>query len=56
MPVGEQAEQDQLERLALADDRALDLVEDAVRLLLDVPSASSEATTRPSEAGSIPLA
>ena len=33
VPVGEQAEQDELERLALADDRALDLGEDLLRPL-----------------------
>ena len=32
VPVGEDAEQDELERVALADDRALDLVEDLLRL------------------------
>ena len=34
--VGEQADEDELERLALADDRALDLVEDPVAALREV--------------------
>ena len=47
--VGEDPEQHELERLALADDRALDLVEDVVRAageLLDVHSDSSRSTMR----------
>ncbi len=49
MPVGEDAEQDELERVALADDRALDFVQDPLgllRKLLDGHSASSRSTTR----------
>ena len=34
MAVGEQADQDELERVALADDGALDLVEDPRRVLV----------------------
>ena len=58
--VGEQAEQDELERVALADDGALDLVEDAPCVLLDLgelhQSASSEATTFRREARLDPAA
>ena len=46
--VGEDPEQHELERLALADDRALDLVEDGVRAageLVDVHSDSSRSTS-----------
>ena len=58
VPVGEQADQHELERLALADDGALDLVEDPRRVLLHLgelhQSASSETTTCRSESRSIP--
>src|SRR5262249_15430283 len=43
--VGEQSEQDELERLPLADDRALDLVEEAVRPLGDLENLHSFSTT-----------
>ena len=56
--VGEQAEQDQLELLALADDGALDLVEQAGAELGQLAelhqTRSSAVTTRPSVASSIP--
>ena len=58
MPVGEDAEQDELERIALADDRALDLVQDPLcllRELLDGHSASSLSITRRAPAGEMPL-
>ena len=42
MAVGEQAEQDQLELLALADDCALDLVEQARAELGHAPVAPSD--------------
>jgi hypothetical protein len=49
VPVGQEAEQDELERVALADDGTLDLREDALglsaRLLDRGQIASSSATT-----------
>src|SRR5262249_55753809 len=58
--VGEEAEQHELERLPLADDGALDLGEDAVRLrtcLVDgAQIASSWSTTTPSSSTVGPLA
>ena len=56
--VGEQAEQDQLELLPLADDGALDLVDEAGAELGELAelhqTRSSAVTTRPSWASSIP--
>ena len=58
VPVGEQPHQDELERVALADDGALDLVEDPRCVLLDLgelhQSASSASTASRSEAMSRP--
>ena len=58
MAVCEQAEQDQLELLALADDGALDLVDEAGAELCELVELhqmrSSAVTTRPSCASSIP--
>src|SRR5204863_2611143 len=57
--VGEEAQQHELERFALADDRSLDLLEDPVgtlRELLDRHSSSSLATAAPSASGSRPPA
>jgi hypothetical protein len=57
--VGQHPQQHELERVALADDRALDLVQDRVRAAVDdvdVHSASSASTTRRSSAGGIPPA
>ncbi len=45
MAVGEQPEQQQLERVALADDRLLDLVEDAVREPADFVEIDRHAVT-----------
>ena len=56
--VGEQAEQDELELLALADDRALDLVDQAAAELGQLPqlhqTCSRAVTTRSRSASSIP--
>ena len=45
-PSASSAEQDELERLALADDRALDLVEQRVRALGDLGDVHSDSTAR----------
>src|SRR5205085_8451344 len=59
VPVGEEAEQHELERLSFPDDRAPDLVEDPLRDLrdaLEVAQIASTASTRArSRAGEIPF-